>query len=83
MNATTSDVIFEHRRCRCSGLCSQDATRHLPQGPAKSSYLGYDLESYNDVVRVGVTSSECSGASKRPEFVGAKSPVDLSFLPSL
>ena len=65
---------------RRSGLCGQDATRHLPKGPAQPPYLGCDLESYNDAICVGIAPIERADTSKRAEFIGTKGLVDVSFL---
>ena len=65
---------------RCPSLCSQDATRHLPEGFAQPSYLGCDLESYNDTICVGIAPIERADTSKRAEFIGTKGLVDVRFL---
>lgn len=78
-SSTTKGIVL-NTRCRCSGLCSQDATRYLSKGSAQPPYLGCDLESYDDVIRVSVASVECTGARKRAQSVGPKGSVDFLFI---
>lgn len=76
VSSTTTEAVL-NARCRCPGLCSQDATRHLPKGSAQPPYLGYDLEPDDDAIRVSVASVECADGRKRAKSVGAKGSIVL------
>lgn len=76
VSSRTMDVVL-NARCRCPGLCGQDATRHLSKGSAQPPYLGYDLEPDDDAIRVGVAPVECADGRKRAKSIGARGSIDF------